>query len=477
VTAKVVAQEAASLGADVKGYDSFWACNEGEGTQRQGLNGVATFARAGLVHSANSAPLEQADLDREGRCLLTDFGSFVIFNVYVPNNSGGGRLPYKMRWLHALRAAMMKQRALGKAVILAGDLNMKARPVDSHWSYRTLRPDGLLGQPERLPEPVKEVAAKLLSCWPNLCAVLRRREAKPLETKNSRTGQVYNKWALYVRTDNGEAVRLGPPSDSEEQALGSYSIERLACGDDGVVAVGADSEDLPHVLREGNGMHAMDLFECLKKLSGVDVALSVQRQVADLAGECPSAPEVRSWIRAVIEEDKMIDSFAHFHGEASERFTCWDQYRNKRYENVGTRIDYFLVDHSLFSHAQRGAALASGKCDPATGSGALAAATLDGLSQPSGFAGGGLGALQVEEYEAQFRAPSTGIVYTPPQLSDHVGVSLLLTGLDLRGSHQAGAHTAKCQPHRSGKRITDFFGAKRSAATTEGAPAKRLASA
>jgi exonuclease III len=472
----MVAQEAASLGADVKGYDSFWACNEGEGTQRQGLNGVATFARAGLVHSADSAPLGQADLDREGRCLLTDFGPFVIFNVYVPNNSGGGRLPYKMRWLHALRAAMAKQRALGKAVILAGDLNMKARPADSHWSYRTLRPHGILAQAEDLPEPVRDVASKLLSCWPKLCATLRRREARPLETKNSRTGQVYNKWALFVHTDDGEAVRLGPPFDSEEQALGSYATERLACGDDGVVRAGADSEDLPHVLREGNGMHALELFECLRNLAGFDVAPSVQRQLADLAGECPSAPEVRSWIRAVIEEDRLVDSFAHFHGETSERFTCWDQYRNKRFENVGTRIDYILVDHVLFQHAQRGAALASGRCDPASDSGALAAATLDGLSEPSGFAGGGLGALSVEEYEAQFRPPSTGIVYTPPQLSDHVGVSLLLTSLDLRENQLTGARTPKCQPHRSGKRITDFFGAKRCAATTEGAPAKRLAS-
>merc|ERR1719210_1306361 len=127
----------------------------------------------------------------------------------------------------------------------------------------------------------------------------------------------------------------------------------------------------------------------------------------------------------------MVDSFARLHPVAEERFTCWDQYRNKRHENVGSRIDFILVDRPLFEeHARRGAGLDARKVpDPDSAAAALAAARLDGLSQPSSFAGGGMPALEEDEYYAQFReVASTGIIYTPPQLSDHVATCLLLEG-------------------------------------------------
>ena len=63
-----------------EGYDSFWACNRGPAAQR-GLNGVATFARKGLTTRADAAPLGEKELDDQGRCLKTDHGAFVLFNV------------------------------------------------------------------------------------------------------------------------------------------------------------------------------------------------------------------------------------------------------------------------------------------------------------------------------------------------------------------------------------------------------------
>mmetsp|Transcript_89509 Transcript_89509/g.208461 ORF Transcript_89509/g.208461 Transcript_89509/m.208461 type:complete len:95 (+) Transcript_89509:1-285(+) len=75
-------------------------------------------------------------------------------------------------------------------------------------------------------------------------------------------------------------------------------------------------------------------------------------------------------------------------------------------------------------------------------------------------------ALEEDEYFAQFRdEPSTGIVYTPQQLSDHVATSLLLRGCCVGDAPQPptkDAATQRCQPYRAGKRITDFFGTKRS---------------
>ena len=43
----------------------------------------------------------------------------------------------------------------------------------------------------------------------------------------------------------------------------------------------------------------------------------------------------------------MIDTFRLHHPNAQGRFTCWNQYTNRRYENEGARIDYILVDREL----------------------------------------------------------------------------------------------------------------------------------
>ncbi|CAJ1364611.1 unnamed protein product [Effrenium voratum] len=87
----------------------------------------------------------------------------------------------------------------------------------------------------------------------------------------------------------------------------------------------------------------------------------------------------------------MVDSFAEFYPEAQERFTCWDQYRNRRHENEGSRIDYVLVDRAFFErHAAKGAGLDSRGLAPESPGAALAAATYGGLSQPSPFVGGGM---------------------------------------------------------------------------------------
>lgn len=93
-------------------FTSLYRPTESAASQRASgtWNGVATFARAGLTLRADPAPLVRAarprlalatqhdkpnnapsppapqnipDLDSEGRCLLTDHVSFVLFNVYV----------------------------------------------------------------------------------------------------------------------------------------------------------------------------------------------------------------------------------------------------------------------------------------------------------------------------------------------------------------------------------------------------------
>ena len=68
------------------------------------------------------------------------------------------------------------------------------------------------------------------------------------------------------------------------------------------------------------------------------------------------------------------------------------------------------------------------------------------------------------------RAPSTGLVYTPPQYSDHIAVDLLLRqeAFDAAREHvctnggsnfKFDAKTRSCQPHAAQPSISSFFGA------------------
>ena len=125
-----------------KSYESFWApCRAtekaGSKSTSRGFNGVATFARAGWTMRAERDPLGDAALDAEGRCVLTFHGAgakaFAVFNVYVPNASqGSARLPFKVKFLRALRRRMQQVRSEGVAVLLVGDLNISRRRQDSH---------------------------------------------------------------------------------------------------------------------------------------------------------------------------------------------------------------------------------------------------------------------------------------------------------------------------------------------------------
>ncbi len=146
-----ITNQAMKIGARSAHYDAFFCApntsatssSSGSGKLSQtsgGLNGVATYVRKGLTVRANSRILDNGgELDAEGRCLMTDHGLFVIFNVYVPNGGGGRRLPYKQKFLKALEQAMDHQRTVcNKYVILVGDLNIHYRAKDCNRLWRSL---------------------------------------------------------------------------------------------------------------------------------------------------------------------------------------------------------------------------------------------------------------------------------------------------------------------------------------------------
>ena len=162
-----------------------------------------------------------------------------------------------------------------------------------------------------------------------------------------------------------------------------------------------------------------------------------------------------------------MDSLDALHPQRTDRFTCWNQYTNRRYDNEGSRIDYVIVDEALW----RSSNPVAGTLDTGRrGGSALDACTLDGRWQPAGFDGSGIRDGRAEDYTYHTsRPPHTGIIYTPPTWSDHVAVSLLLTRVPVSTEKAPKKAAGDAQPHARVARITSFFAARAPGA----APARR----
>ncbi|KLO07432.1 DNase I-like protein [Schizopora paradoxa] len=85
-----------------------------------------------FVLSKATVQEEFALLDAEGRCLIMDFGLFVLFNLYCPNSdNGSSRHAYKMNFHNLLgervRRLMEEEK---REVIVVGDINICAAPID-----------------------------------------------------------------------------------------------------------------------------------------------------------------------------------------------------------------------------------------------------------------------------------------------------------------------------------------------------------
>eukprot|EP01062_Namystynia_karyoxenos_P013090 TRINITY_DN14714_c1_g1_i1.p2 TRINITY_DN14714_c1_g1~~TRINITY_DN14714_c1_g1_i1.p2 ORF type:complete len:559 (+),score=185.19 TRINITY_DN14714_c1_g1_i1:82-1677(+) len=445
-------------GARLPKYDTFWACadgkraagrNGGSAQQGRGLNGVATFARTGLTSSANAAPLGVEELDREGRCILTEHGNVSLFNVYVPNSGQGSkRLPYKMRFLSALRKRMQERRAKGQRVVLVGDLNLAPRPVDVFWQALRVRPAELVaaGRPE-----LEGFVSRVTRCWPAVHAALQAAVPRE-EVVNSAQGR-RTKYRLVAQGPTGQPVKLGKPEDGP--------------GDLGFSSEGYEVDG--HIVKEAGTLRVHELMDAVEKLAPDAAVGATARTWADLAavnGAPPYPPDALKWFNAVTEEDGMVDAFAAAHPRARERFTVWQQYTNRRYENQGTRIDITLVDRDLW-RVRAGGRLSCGGADcadPCSEEAALSACTAGRLFRPAPMTGGGIPPCSHKAYEAQFLPePHTGMLYTPPELSDHIPVCLLLDApAELRGGGVAlrgDAATRACQPHKAQKTLAAYFSA------------------
>ncbi|KAH8661861.1 Endonuclease/exonuclease/phosphatase [Xylariales sp. PMI_506] len=93
-----------------------------------------------------SGVVDAATLDSEGRCVILEFPAFVLIGTYSPANRDESRDDFRLGYLEALDARIRNLVALGKRVILTGDLNVICSGLDTANIVERLRKDAMTMQ-------------------------------------------------------------------------------------------------------------------------------------------------------------------------------------------------------------------------------------------------------------------------------------------------------------------------------------------
>jgi len=106
-------------------YNMYWAYP----AERKGYSGVALFTKQ--APKSLKYDFQKKGLDVEGRLIIADYESFILFNIYFPNGGAGNvRVPYKMKFYDVfLRYADSLVKA-GKKLVICGDVNTAHKEID-----------------------------------------------------------------------------------------------------------------------------------------------------------------------------------------------------------------------------------------------------------------------------------------------------------------------------------------------------------
>lgn len=106
-------------------YQSEWSYS----TVKKGYSGVASYSKIKPVAVKNGIGISR--FDDEGRILSSDYGDFVLFNVYFPNGQmSDERLQYKYDFFKAFFNYTDDLIKNGRSVIIAGDINIAHNEID-----------------------------------------------------------------------------------------------------------------------------------------------------------------------------------------------------------------------------------------------------------------------------------------------------------------------------------------------------------
>ncbi|OTB04696.1 hypothetical protein M426DRAFT_320562 [Hypoxylon sp. CI-4A] len=75
--------------------------------------------------------VDETTLDSEGRCVILEFPAFVLIGTYSPANRDETRDDFRLGYLEALDVRIRNLVAMGKRVVLTGDLNVIRASIDT----------------------------------------------------------------------------------------------------------------------------------------------------------------------------------------------------------------------------------------------------------------------------------------------------------------------------------------------------------
>ncbi|KAK4177537.1 putative DNA-lyase 2 [Triangularia setosa] len=90
-----------------------------------------------------SVEVDEATLDSEGRCVILEFPAFVLIGVYSPATRDESRDEFRQAYIDAMDVRVRNLVAMGKQVILTGDLNIIRSELDTAGLAERLRKEEL----------------------------------------------------------------------------------------------------------------------------------------------------------------------------------------------------------------------------------------------------------------------------------------------------------------------------------------------
>ncbi|KAK4200258.1 putative DNA-lyase 2 [Triangularia verruculosa] len=90
-----------------------------------------------------SSEVDEAILDSEGRCVILEFPAFVLIGVYSPATRDESRDEFRQAYINAMDVRVRNLVAMGKQVILTGDLNIIRSELDTAGLAERLRKEEL----------------------------------------------------------------------------------------------------------------------------------------------------------------------------------------------------------------------------------------------------------------------------------------------------------------------------------------------
>lgn len=113
--------------------------------EKKGYSGVAILSKKEPLSVEYGIGV--SELDREGRVIKADYGTFAVVSAYHPSGSSGDeRQDFKIQWLSSFRKYIDEQKKKHNNLIVCGDYNICHQAIDIHDPKRNANKPGFTNE-------------------------------------------------------------------------------------------------------------------------------------------------------------------------------------------------------------------------------------------------------------------------------------------------------------------------------------------